>query len=132
MSVPTDSDDPRRAELLIYVNEIRPEILERLSRAAMFPFAEGTYIGHGDTIDWMIPVVDKSDLTTDLIIYSIIEEHRNLPLMIENDEVQLYWLVPITDSELEFKKSHGIDALLELFDKVKHPAPLYTSRASYV
>lgn len=31
-------------------------------------------------------------------------------------EVHFYWLIPITDEELEYKKANGLEALEELFD----------------
>jgi hypothetical protein len=104
----------------------------RLRQNAMFPFADETYLGHGDTINWMTPVVTGSDLTADLLITSITAEYRRLPFQIDGEDVELLWWIPITDAELRFKKERGIDALLQVFDQVRHPRPLDTFRKSYV
>ena len=80
----------------------------------------------------MTPVVTGSDLTADLLITSITAEHRRLPFQIDGEDVELLWWVPITDAELRFKKERGIDALLQVFDQVRHPRQLDTFRKSYV
>jgi hypothetical protein len=132
MHMPKNSRDPARLELLMYSNEIDEDLVQRLVQDAAYPFVERTYLGHGDTIDWMTPVVPQSELTADLLIYSIVEKHRDLKLEIEGDPIHLLWVVPITADELEYKKARGLDALLAVFDEVKHPLVLSTDRRSYL
>jgi hypothetical protein len=116
----------------MYGKEAKKYHIERLTRAAEFPFVEKSYLGHGDTIDWADPIAPGSDLEPDLIIYSILEDHRELALTIHGDPVQLLWCVPISSAELEYKIDHGSDALLEVFDDVMHPLVLDVGRKSYV
>ena len=52
MRVPKGYRDAVRLELETYVKVVQVEIIDRLVRAAQFPFVERTYLGHGDTIDW--------------------------------------------------------------------------------
>jgi hypothetical protein len=132
MHMPQNSPDPPRLELEVYVKQVDENITHRLIQDAVFPFVERTYLGHGDTIDWMIPIVEGSKLTADLLIYSILTKHREMKLEIEGDPVQLLWVVPITSEELVYKKENGLDALLSVFDKVKHPMVLNVARPSYV
>jgi Suppressor of fused protein (SUFU) len=133
MFIPKRSKDPCRLELEMYVKEVKKYHIERLTQAAEFPFVEKSYLGHGDTIDWADPIARGSDLEADLIIYSILEDHRELALTIHHgDPVQLLWCVPISSAELEYKLEHGSDALLEVFDEMKHPLVLDVRRKSYV
>ena len=32
-------------------------------------------------------------------------------------EIKFYWLIPITFSEMEFKKAHGLEALEDTFER---------------
>jgi hypothetical protein len=132
MFMPKRSEDPCRLELEMYVKEVKKYHIERLTQAAEFPFVEKTYLGHGDTIDWLDPIARGSDLDADLIMYSILANHRERSLTIHRDPVQLLWCVPISSAELEYKKEEGIDALLEVFDDNKHPLVLDVHRKSYV
>jgi hypothetical protein len=121
-----------RLELFTYADDVNENIVRRLRQDAMFPFAERTWLGHGDTINWMAPLLPGSELTADLFIYSIVAEHRRLPFRVQGDDVDLLWCVPITDAELRFKKARGIDALLQVLDEEAHPLRLDAFRKSYI
>ena len=132
MCSPSGSAEPCRIELEMYVKEVNREAVNWLFRAATFPFVDKTYLGHGDTINWMCPIVPNSSLAADLVIYSILSKHRTLSFTIDGDTVQMFWCVPISVAELAFKKEYGIDALLRLFDSKAHPLVLNVYRRSYV
>lgn len=132
MFMPKDSEDPRRLELEMYVKDIKKPQIDRLVNAAEFPFLEKTYLGHGDTIDWAEAITRGSNLEADLLIYSLLETHRQLTLFIRGDNVQLLWCIPITSAELDYKKEHGIDAFLDILDDANHPIALDVHRKSYI
>lgn len=129
MAMPNE-DDCRRFELIMYVRNPEQRFIERLAQSAAFPRVEKTSLGHGDTINWEIPIESGSILTADLIIFSIVREDREFSLMQENESMKLLWCVPISSDELQFKKSNGIERLLAVFDKVKHPKILDPLRKS--
>jgi hypothetical protein len=39
-------------------------------------------------------------------------------LKTDSKELKFYWLIPVTYSEVEFKKQNGLEALEELFDRI--------------
>lgn len=131
MTVPNPTDICR-IELFMYVRNPEERLVQRLARSAAFPQVENKSLGHGDTINWEVPVESGSNLTADLIIYSIVREDRDFSIVVEGDVMKLLWCVPITVAELEFKKANDIKQLLGVFDKVKHPKILDPLRKSYV
>jgi len=38
-------------------------------------------------------------------------------LKIEGEEIKFYWLIPVTEQEVEYRKSHGTDALEDMFEE---------------
>lgn len=56
-----------------------------------------------------------------LFLDPIIRSHREFAFDLEGDEVRLLWHVPISDAELEYKRTHGADALIDRMSEVKLP-----------
>lgn len=135
MSVPANHPNiPRRAEILIYVEEPNDQHFLWIKWAAKFPFIDNTYLTHGHTVQWHEPLFPGSELSCILFINSIVlsDNRFRKTLLIEGDQVDLLWFVPITRREWAFKKESGVDALLDLFCKHQHPIGLDEKRASYV
>ena len=135
MIVPTEHQTiPCRAEIVMYVKEPRDEHYLWVKWAAKFPFIDNTYLNHGHTIPWHEPLFPGSELSCILFINSIVREDNELSktLVIEGDPVNLLWFLPITRQEWALKKESGISALLDLFDKHRHPVQLDEDRRSYV
>jgi hypothetical protein len=131
MSFPRGSKDCNRAELEMHVKDVRREYVDRLYLTAALPFIDRTCLKPGDTVSWGLPIVNGSDLTEDLLLPSPIPAHRRLKLPVGKDQGQLLWCLQITESELEFKKSNGVEALMKAFAKVDL-IPLNPKRRSVV
>jgi hypothetical protein len=124
----------RRAELLCY---LPPSLKNRtwwLAWLAEFPFIDNTWLGHGHTIHMERPLFDGSALQHLLVLPSLVRPHRNMEehVTVDGDPVGLWWIVPITPSELEYKRARGVDALLDAFDEKGLPFVLDPARLSTV
>jgi hypothetical protein len=53
-------------------------------------------------------------------------------LRIKTDAANLLWLVPLTQPEYELALEKGIQSLLRVFKKKKHPIVFNPKRQSYV
>ena len=129
--------EARRTEILLYVSEVKEEYLGLLRYFAHFPFDLDTWLGHGHTIpngQPAAPLFDHSELDSALLIHTIVRPDNTLPqeLVIDGDPVSFLWLVPLTMAECDLKLREGISAVLDLFDRMKHPILLDERRRSYV
>lgn len=125
---------PTRAELLLYVRELKDEYVGLLRWLARFPFVDRTWLGFGHTIQLNEPPFGDSLLRHLLLLTSLISPDKKLPsrLQIEGDPVEFLWVVPITPAEREHKIANGVASLLDLFESNSHPWILDESRPSYV
>lgn len=130
-----ESDTPR-AEMIAYVNENETrldDIASWLCWTGCFPFIQEpqTFLGWGHTIH-MGNVFKDSDLTTLIILTSIVKADNEPVFQVENEDVGFLWLTFITDAEYACKKEHGVNAILDLFGENNHPVALDRNRKSYV
>jgi hypothetical protein len=138
MHLPPDAPArvPTRLELILYAREPKPEYIEGLRTTARFPHDYQTCLGWGHTIpngQPPSPIFQGSKLTGILLVQSPLSPDRNLSekLILEDEPVEILWLVPLTTAELVFKRDHGTEKLLDLFDQVQHPFILDEKRDSY-
>ena len=132
--------DPKcaRAEVVLYVVKPEERFIELVGYFARYPHQWQTWFGFGHTVPNggmpPQPLFDGACLDTMLFMPTIIGADKQLSekLIIESDPVNLLWAVPITSQERELKLESGMDALLSIFDKVKHPVVLNPKRKSYV
>jgi hypothetical protein len=137
MNIPARANVPRRVELIFYCSEPLPEYVETLRWLAHFPHDQKTWIGSGHTIpngNPPVPFWGSSILDTFLLIPSLVQRDRTLreELVLEGDPVHFLWVVPLTASECKLKLDRGTNAILDLFDKHKHPHVFDPNRVSYV
>jgi hypothetical protein len=138
MTVPAEAgDQARRAELILYCAEPKPEYVAFLRFLAHFPHDNGTWLGVGHTMpngDPPSPFFSGSDLTSLILIDSILAPDRSFAerLTLGGDPVDLLWVVPLTTAECELKLQHGLDALYGVLNQHNHPFILDESRSSYV
>jgi len=130
---PQERKDFYRRELIWYVRDPKKEYLHWMWWLGRFPFIDHTWIGHGHTVQWPEPLFPGSALQHFLLTYSILKGDDRIreELEIEGDSVALLWINPITPQEWRLKKELRIDALLDLFDRRKHPLVFDPSRSSY-
>ncbi|HVX91561.1 MAG TPA: suppressor of fused domain protein [Candidatus Paceibacterota bacterium] len=125
-------DRPCRAELVSYLPARTHEFTWWLGWLAEFPFIDDTWLGHGHTVYSQQPLFSGSALQHFLILPPLVRTHRDMEseVNVEGDSVALWWVVPITDAEREFKRSNGLDALLDLFDSTGLPMVVDPARRS--
>jgi hypothetical protein len=118
MSVPA-GDVLRRAELICYLPPSLKDNTWWLCWLAEFPFIDNTWLGHGHTIQMRKPLFEGSALQHLLVLPSLVRSHRNMEahVTVDGDPVGLWWIVPLTNSECEYKRTRGVDALLDAFDE---------------
>jgi Suppressor of fused protein (SUFU) len=136
MNVPADANAPRRVELIFYCHEARQEYIETLRWLAHFPHDQRTWIGVGHTTpngDPPAPFWGSSILDTVLFLPPIVKRDTALPeeLQLDGEPVHFLWVVPLTTAECNLKLDRGVNALLDLFDKNRHPHVFDAGRASY-
>ncbi len=126
-----------RREIILYCDAPDEEYVSMVRFFAHFPFEHSTWLGHGHTVpngDPPAPMFDGSELVAALLIDTIVRPDNGLAekVIIDGDPVQFLWIVPITQAELDYALHRGVDALLDIFDDIRHPPVLNPRRASYL
>jgi hypothetical protein len=137
MSVPAGVEAPRRCELILYCSEPKPEYIETMRWLAHFPHDQKTWIGSGHTIpngNPPAPFWGSSVLDTILLIPPIVKRDQTLQdeLSLGGEAVHFLWMVPLTAPECHLKLAKGLDTLLDLFQRNRHPHVFDPNRTSYV
>ena len=126
----------RRVELVFYCAGIRPEYIETLRWLAHFPHDYQTWVGHGHTIpngSPSAPMWSSRNLDTVLLMPTIVKPDNGLRehLTIQNDPVELLWVVPLSKAECDLKLAKGFPAILDLFERNHHSHIFNPDRDSY-
>jgi hypothetical protein len=136
MAVPSRAgeDIKRRAELMWYVREPEPNIVNNLRWLAEFPFIDETWLGFGHRIPMPWPPVSRSEFRTFLFLTPTIAPDQRIAeaLTIENDEVAILSVHLISGIEYDFIKTAGLDAFLDVLDEHEYPPIFNPERNSYV
>jgi hypothetical protein len=138
MILPRGAQDmPRRVELIFYCDAPKAEYIATLRWLAHFPHNAKSCLGYGHTVpngDPPEPFWGSDVLDTILFLAPIVNKHQTLheQLTIGGDPVHFLWVVPLTTAECHYKLKHGIGAMLDLFDKHRHPFLFDRARKSYV
>jgi len=131
------ADAPRRVELIFYCTEPKKEYLETLRWVARFPHDQKTWLSFGHTVpngNPPAPFWGSEILDTLLFMPTIVTRDQNLPqqLVLAGDPVHFLWVVPLSTPECNLKLEKGFSAILDLFDKNRHPHIFDATRKSYV
>jgi len=129
-----DASLRRRAELVWYVRDPKPEYQAHLRWLAKFPFIDSTWLGFGHTIPLPEPIFSGSKLTTSLLLTPIIAPEQEIAdsLTIDDDPVELLVVHLLTNDEHRLKQESGVDAILDLFDDNEYPLVLNERRGSLI
>jgi Suppressor of fused protein (SUFU) len=116
MSEPSDAEPLELHILALPDEEYANEIVEILTVVAHY-HRTGSRLGLGHTVNFGRPWVSGSNCTHGLI---------SLPYMdgpelewLDEPKVRFLWLIPVTESEVRFKQSNGLEALEERFEEVR-------------
>jgi hypothetical protein len=136
MAVPPESEEPRFAELLTLLpkgwpvrqsafgeeNNYWP--IRLLKTLARHPFEAGAWLGYGhthangDSEATLKPYAQNTELCAVVILPSVTLGERAWSYRRpDGQEVFLWAAVPLFPSELKFKLTNGLDALLELLER---------------
>ncbi len=138
MSVPPGAKGaPRRVELVFYCSEPEQEYLDTLRRLAHFPHDNRSWLGWGHTMpngDPPEPFWGSPALDTLLFMPTIVKPDGALAeeLSLADEPVHFLWVVPLTTPECNLKLAKGFDAILDLFERHRHPHVFDPNRMSYV
>jgi Suppressor of fused protein (SUFU) len=139
MTLPPGADKgvPRRVELIFYCSEPRDEYVATLRWVAHFPHDSKSWLGDGHTIpngDPPAPFWGSTELDTLFFLPPIVKKDQTLAseLSLDGDPVHFLWVVPLTTAECNVKLKRGSDAILNLFQKNRHPWVFDPYRKSYV
>ncbi|WP_229813716.1 suppressor of fused domain protein [Novosphingobium colocasiae] len=107
MSLP---DDHNPLELHIFSPFESGEVVELLFATAHF-HRTSTKLRPGDSVNFGKPWINPSECNYGLISLPYLDGKNLENLSIGARLVKFYWLIPITSSEVMFKKAYGLEAL---------------------
>ncbi len=106
------------AEFLMYVPDLDDKYFEILSFLATYIAIDKPCIKSNETISSPYKWWEKLSLLQDFLITDpIIKTDINTTLNINNSDINIYWAIPITRMEREFKNKYGTNSLLDIFDE---------------
>lgn len=90
-----------------------------LKSLARLPLAYDTWLGWGHTVDDEEPYADNTDLCGVLLLepFAFDEEAVCCPFSGKN-EVNFYQLLPLYREEMEYKRDHGAEELLDMMNDI--------------
>jgi hypothetical protein len=108
-------DDQTRLELHLHSPVEDDAHVELLTVIAHY-HRTGKPLGLGHTVNLGRPWLPGSQATYGLISLPYLDGPDLEVMRVEGKEVRCLWLIPITMSEVEFKKAQGFEALEERFE----------------
>ena len=122
-----------RAELMMYVEEPKGWMFDVLKGLAEMPFDQTTYLHWHHTVPNGQPMTaEPSELTSFFFLPPYFEDDEFDTLHIGGDEVDILWMIPITEREREYASKNGSQALEEVFEKAGMDAAVDERRVSLV
>lgn len=119
-----DPEDPEyhgRHELIQYLPRCTREHAKRLYTMAWIPHEDGFFLDTFHTVAWDSAAMPGTPWTNAIFIEPLLRSHREFEMTVEGEPVTLLWHVPISDKELEYKREHGVNALLDRMQEVELP-----------
>lgn len=108
-------EDALPIELHMFSPRQSDQIVELLVVTAHF-HRTGAQLDVGHSVNFGRPWLDQSKCDHGLVSLPYLDGPDLETLALQTKAVKFYWLLPITPSEVQFKKSHGLEALEEEFD----------------
>jgi len=115
MSQPVDH---RPIELHMFSPRESDEVVELLAVTAHY-HRTAAKLGLGHSVNFGRPWMDTSKSEYGLVSLPYLDGPSLENLKIDSKELKFYWLIPVTSSEVAFKKQNGLEALEELFDRAR-------------
>jgi Suppressor of fused protein (SUFU) len=115
MSQPNDSS---RVELHLFSPYMSESLVELLTVVAHY-HRTGASLDLGHTVNFGRPWLPESTCSYGLVSLPYLDGPalENLCIPARKELIKFYWLVPITKEEMEFKRTNGLPALEERFER---------------
>jgi hypothetical protein len=115
MSQPSDV---KPIELHILSSHQSKDLIELLTSLAYY-HRTTSILGLNHTVNFGRPWQDNSNCSHGFISLPYLDGPKleNLYIIELSKTVKFYWIIPITEMELEFKKKYGVEALEKLFEE---------------
>ena len=116
--VPEDAPEhiALRAEIMMYAREPKVWMFNALKWLAEMPFERKTFLHWWHSVPNGEPITAEPSLLTNFFFLPPYFEAEDFDtLSLDDDPVNILWLVPITDAEVQYKLEHGGQALEDLF-----------------
>lgn len=112
----SQEDDTLPTELHMFSPIQNEKIVELLVATAHY-HRTGHRIGLGNSVNFGRPWLDNSACEYGFVSLPYLDGPKLENLALSRDKtLKMYWLIPVTKSEVEYKKVHGVDGLEELFE----------------
>lgn len=108
--------DARPIELHIFSPRESREVVELLVATAHY-HRTGSRLDLGHTVNFGRPWLDDSGCEFGLISLPYLDGPSLENLELEAHLIKFYWLIPVSSSEVDYKKQNGLDALEDRFDR---------------
>jgi hypothetical protein len=109
--------DTKRIELHFRSMTEDNTVVELLYAIAHF-HRHGKKLDLGHTVNFGRRWAHKSNCEFGLVSLPYLDGPNLELLSLKNETIHFYWIVPIYESELDFKRTYGLDALERKFDEV--------------
>jgi hypothetical protein len=129
-----DAKVPSRAEYVFYSATRDSRYSDMLKLLVVFPFVDKTFVAMGHTVGLAEAISDSGALSATVLLKTLFRGHAAVfdAVRVAGEPVNYLWVVPITESERQYKRAHGIDALLDVFTNAKNPLVFEGDRNAYV
>lgn len=118
MSSPTEQED-HRVEIFLGTFVALPQLPERIAMLAAYPHIGKTFIGVEHTVPLGEPIVPNSGMTFVIFCSPYFDPPEFRRVEINAYHAQILWVIPLHESERQFKVTYGWDALMKVFEE-KH------------
>ena len=110
----------QRSEFFTGLQPARDEIAGALAALSLYGVREGVVLHHGHTVPSEEPLWTGSPMSTLLVVRA---RPGFLPPLVLPDELLVEFLqaIPIFETERAYKKVHGVEALMSLWEKAHTP-----------
>jgi hypothetical protein len=122
-----------RAEILTYVSKPQGWMYNVLKGLAEMPSDDNTFLHWYHSVPNGKPMTAvPSELTAYFFVPPYLEDQGFNPMIVGGEKTDFLVLVPITNQELNFKREHGANGLLDKFDQNNFNYVIDESRKSFV
>jgi hypothetical protein len=140
-----DGDAALRRELIFYAPP-GGDYAVPLRAIASYPFENDTFLEHGHSIQTFGTLFSPGgaeallaeeppsiELPHLVLLSPLLRAHRQLSELfaVDGAPVELLWVVPISAEEHALKRRSGVNALLDLFARERHPWLFEPTRRGY-